>query len=90
MDLIRRSIRGRAGGLRPVWPVIFAAGVAGAEAVKILLGRGPLRPAPHFFQFDAYKQVLARGRIPWGNRNPWQRLKRRVVASALRRMGWEG
>jgi molybdopterin/thiamine biosynthesis adenylyltransferase len=66
----------------------LCSGVVGAEALKILLGRSPIRPAPYFFQFDAYRQILARGRVPWGNRNPWQRLKRRVVKSALVRMGW--
>jgi len=89
MDLSQvdtRSGRGPSAGLA----CHLCGGVAGAEAVKILLGRSPLRPAPWFFQFDAYRQVLARGRIPWGNRNPLQRLKRRLAASALRRMGWEG
>jgi molybdopterin/thiamine biosynthesis adenylyltransferase len=54
----------------------LAAGVVGAEVLKILLGRGSLRPAPNYFQFDAYRQILRRGRIPGGNRNPWQRFKR--------------
>ena len=62
-------------------------GIAAAEALKILLGRSPVRPAPWFFQFDAYRQLLVKGRIPWGNRNPWQRLKRRLVKSALIRLG---
>lgn len=67
----------------------LCAGVVAAEAVKILLGRSPIRPAPHYAQFDAYRQILVRGRIPWGNRNPWQRLKRRLAMSALVRMGWD-
>jgi molybdopterin/thiamine biosynthesis adenylyltransferase len=54
----------------------LCAGVAAAEVVKILLGRGPLRPAPWYFQFDAYRQVLRKGRLRWGNRGPGQRLKR--------------
>jgi molybdopterin/thiamine biosynthesis adenylyltransferase len=65
----------------------LCAGIAGAETLKILLGRSPIRPAPCYFQFDAYRQKLAKGRIPWGNRNPLQRLKRRLVRSALIRMG---
>ena len=87
MDLSRVDVRsGRApsSGLA----CHLCGGIAAAETLKILLGRSPIRPAPWFFQFDAYRQKLVKGRIPWGNRNPWQRLKRRLVKSALTRMGW--
>ena len=66
----------------------ICAGVAAAEALKILLGRGPTRPAPAFFQFDAYRQMLVRGTLRWGNRGPLQRLKRRIARSAFVKMGW--
>jgi molybdopterin/thiamine biosynthesis adenylyltransferase len=68
----------------------LCSGVAAAETLKILLGRTPISPAPCYFQFDAYRQILAKGRIPWGNRNPWQRLKRRMVRASLIRMGLGG
>lgn len=61
----------------------LCSGIASAEILKILLGRGPLRPAPCYAQFDAYRQILRRGRIPWGNRHPWQRLKRAVLKKRL-------
>jgi molybdopterin/thiamine biosynthesis adenylyltransferase len=67
----------------------LCAGVAAAEVVKILLGREPIRPAPCYFQFDAYRQRLYRGRLPWGNRGPWQRLKRRLTKRHLARLGWK-
>lgn len=54
----------------------LCAGIAAAEALKILLQRGPLRPAPYYFQFDAYRQLLRKGRRWGGNRHPWQRFKR--------------
>jgi molybdopterin/thiamine biosynthesis adenylyltransferase len=54
----------------------LCAGVAAAEVVKLVLGRGPIRAAPYYAQFDAYKQVLRCGYLRWGNRHPWQRLKR--------------
>jgi len=54
----------------------LASGVTATEVLKILLERGPLWPAPCFFQFDAYRQMLSKGRLRWGNRGPWQRLKR--------------
>jgi len=67
----------------------LCSGVATAEVLKILLGRGPLRPAPWYFQFDAYQQVLRRGRLPWGNRHPWRRRRRRRVRRLLAGLGWD-
>jgi len=54
----------------------LCSGVAAAEVLKILLGRGTVRPAPCYFQFDAYRHKLRRGRLLFGNRHPWQRFKR--------------
>ncbi|WP_435006757.1 ThiF family adenylyltransferase [Tundrisphaera lichenicola] len=65
----------------------LCSGVAAAEILKILLDRRSTRPAPCFAQFDAYHQRLAKGRIAWGNRNPWQRLKRKLVKASLIRLG---
>jgi hypothetical protein len=66
----------------------LCSGVAATEVVKILLGGGPIRPAPWYFQFDAYRQQLSKGRLAWGNRNPWQRFKRRMIRDRLVKMGW--
>jgi molybdopterin/thiamine biosynthesis adenylyltransferase len=54
----------------------LAAGVAATEALKILLGRGTLRPAPCFGQFDSYRQQTKLGRLWFGNRGFGQRIKR--------------
>ena len=54
----------------------LASGMVAAEAVKILLNRGRVRPAPCYLQFDAYRQKLVKGRLLWANRHPAQRLKR--------------
>ena len=66
----------------------LCAGVAGAEAIKLLLDRGGVRPAPHYAQFDAYRGKFRRGRLWGGNRHPLQRLKRwwllRTVAGMQR------
>lgn len=59
----------------------LAAGVAATEALKILLGRGPVRAAPWGMQFDAYRHRIARTWRPGGNRNPIQR----VIMWAARR-----
>jgi molybdopterin/thiamine biosynthesis adenylyltransferase len=54
----------------------LCSGVVGAEVLKIVLNRSPLRPVPWYCQFDAYRQKLCKGRLWWGNRHPLQRLKR--------------
>lgn len=67
----------------------LCSGVAAAEAVKILLGRGPVRPAPCFFQFDAYRQILRRGRLLGGNRHLAQQRKRRALREQAALLGWD-
>lgn len=67
----------------------LASGVVGAEATKILLQRGEVRPAPAFHQFDAYRYLLRRGRLRFGNRGPLQRVKRRVMRRRLIQMGFQ-
>jgi len=62
----------------------LCAGVAATEALKILLGRGPVRAAPRGYHFDAYRNKLALTWRPGGNRNPLQRL---FIALARRKLG---
>jgi len=62
----------------------LCAGIAGTEALKILLKRGGVSTAPHGIHFDAYRNTMASTWRPWGNRNPLQRL---VLAIARRKMG---
>ena len=52
----------------------LCAGMAGTEALKILLGRGPVRAVPHSMQFDAYTGKLKHVWRPGGNAHPLQRL----------------
>jgi molybdopterin/thiamine biosynthesis adenylyltransferase len=65
-------------------------GVATVEVLKILLGRGPLRPVPCYSQFDAYRGKLVLGRMPGGNKNPYRRLVRKIARRRLEGMGWTG
>lgn len=67
----------------------ICAGVAGAQALKILLQRGPVVAAPRGLHFDAYRNKAVRTWLPGGNRNPLQRLKlviarRRFIAAKAR------
>lgn len=52
----------------------LCAGLAATESLKILLGRGGVRAAPHGYQFDAYRNKLVKTWRPCGHRNPVQRL----------------
>ena len=50
----------------------LAAGVACANAIKLLLNRGDVVVAPHGLHFDAYRNRLIKTWRPFGNRNPLQ------------------
>jgi hypothetical protein len=64
---------------------MLCAGVAGTQALKILLGRPGVPVAPRGWHFDAYRGRLAHTWLAGGNRNPLQQLKlaigRRQLAS---------
>jgi hypothetical protein len=60
----------------------LCAGIAAAESLKILLGRGPVICAPRGRHFDAYKGKLVTTWRPWGNAHP---LQRALIAVGMRR-----
>ena len=62
----------------------LCAGVAAAETLKILLGRGALVAAPWGLHFDAYRNLYKRTWRPGGYRNPLQRLARAIARRQLR------
>lgn len=64
----------------------LCAGVAATEALKILLQRGPVRAAPHGYQFDAYRNKLVHTWRPGGNHNPVQRLGLAIARRQLAAM----
>jgi len=80
----RRTGRGPSAGLA----CCLCSGIAAAETAKIILGRKPLRPAPAYAQFDAYRCILRRGRVLWGNRHPVQRLKRSILRRRMVQLGY--
>jgi hypothetical protein len=61
----------------------LCAGVTGTAVLKLLLGRGRVRPAPWAMQFDAYQQKLSFTWRPFGNANPLQRLLLRLIRPRL-------
>ena len=62
----------------------LCAGVMGTSVLKLLLGRGELRPAPWAMQFDAYRQKLRFTWRPLGNANPLQQLLLRFIRPRLK------
>lgn len=59
--------------------VQLCAGVTGGEAIKILLGRGPVRAAPFYHQFDVYQGRFVCQRLFFGNNHPLQRLTLKII-----------
>lgn len=91
MDPTRLDLPGKRGPSSAV-ACQLCAGVVGAEAIKILLGRGKVRPAPCYHQFDPYRGRWVSGRMWGGNRNPLQRLKLKIgykIFDALGREAWQ-
>ena len=80
----RQTGRGPSAGLA----CNLCSGIAAVETAKIILGRGPLRPVPYYAQFDAYRCLLRRGRVFWGNRHPIQRLKRSILRRRMIQLGY--
>jgi len=55
--------------------LMLLAGVGCTEALRVLLKRPGLLPAPAYWHFDVYRHRYAAGRLRWGNRGPLQRAK---------------
>ncbi len=60
--------------------------LAATETLRILLNRPGLRPVPCYAQFDPYRLVYKKGKIPMGNKNPIQRFKRWWVLKKLKKI----
>lgn len=62
----------------------FTAGMTATAAMKLLLGRGGVKGAPHSYQFDAYLGRHYHSWRPGGYRHPLQKLAERIVVSRLK------
>ncbi len=76
-------------GPSTIMAIQLCAGLAATQALKIMLGRGPVLAAPRGMQFDPYLNKLVHTWRPFGNRNPLQRLAliigRRYMAKLAQR-----
>ena len=82
MDLSRVDLESKAGPSLNIACQICS-GMAATEAVRIILNKGNVKPAPYFFQFDPYVQKYRKGKLYMGNRNPIQKIKLKVVKKIL-------
>ncbi|NMC75457.1 MAG: thiamine biosynthesis protein ThiF [Geobacteraceae bacterium] len=57
----------------------LAASLVATEAVKLLTGRGTVRPAPCYLQFDMMRGKFHLGMLRFGGRGPIQILKRKLI-----------
>ena len=64
----------------------LAAGVMGTEVLKLLLNRGPRLVAPESIHYDAATYRLKKAWIPWGAKNPFFKLKLRVMKILMNRL----
>ncbi len=63
--------------------------LAATETVNLILKKRPIKAAPHYFQFDPFRHIYRKGRIPGGNRNPIQKFKRWWLMRKILSLGIE-
>ncbi|PID43541.1 MAG: hypothetical protein CSB48_05620 [Proteobacteria bacterium] len=73
VDMTRADFKAKKGPSTPM-AVDLCAGIAGTNALKILLGRGDVVKAPRGLHFDAYKNKLVTTWRPGGNSHPLQKV----------------
>lgn len=74
-------------GASTIMGCMLCGGVAGVEALKILLGRGKVLAAPWSVHYDAYLNRLSKLHRPGGNEHPRQR---RTLDQVRRALGLTG
>ena len=57
----------------------LASSLIATETVKIITGKGVVRPAPHYIQFDMLRNKFKSGYLLWGGKNPIQILMRKMI-----------
>jgi len=85
-DPMQVNLRERRGPSTPM-ACQLCAGIAGTEALKILLRRGKVLAAPWGFHFDAFRNRYVKTWRPGGNRHPRQRLMIALIRRRLAGMG---
>lgn len=78
LDLSRVSMARKTGpAVSPA--CTLASSLIATESVKILTGKGVVRPVPHYLQFDMLRNKFKSGYLLFGGKNPLQILMRRMI-----------
>src|SRR3989344_768152 len=63
--------------------VDLCAGVMTIYALKVLLNKGPIKAVPYYHQFDVMRDKYVVKRLWFGNRNPLQKLKMKLIEKMM-------
>jgi molybdopterin/thiamine biosynthesis adenylyltransferase len=86
LDLTKVSLERKTGpAVAPA--CTLASSLVATEVVKLITGKGEVRPVPAYVQIDLLRGKHKRGYLLWGGKNPLQRLKRWII---LRKAGGAG
>lgn len=78
LDLSRVSLARKTGpAVSPA--CTLASSLIATETVKIITGKGVVRPVPHYLQFDMLRNKFKSGYLLWGGKNPLQILMRKMI-----------
>jgi molybdopterin/thiamine biosynthesis adenylyltransferase/predicted GNAT family N-acyltransferase len=61
----------------------ICSGVVTAEAIRILLNKKGIKPAPHYFQYDPFTRKFHQGYLSKGNRHFLQKIKYMMVKKKM-------
>lgn len=78
MDLSRVSLSAKTGPALAL-SCTLCSSLAATEAVRILTGKGLVRPVPYYTQIDLLRNKFKIGCIRGGGKNPLQRLKKWII-----------
>ena len=68
----------------------LATSLIATDTVKILTGKGDVRPVPAYLQIDMMRGKFKQGWLPGGGRNPLQRLMARLILGKARKSAQGG
>jgi len=78
LDLSRVSMARKTGpAVSPA--CTLASSLIATETVKIVTGKGVVRPVPHYLQFDMLRNKFKSGYLLFGGKNPLQILMRKMI-----------
>jgi molybdopterin/thiamine biosynthesis adenylyltransferase len=82
IDRTRSNFKEKRAPSLPMGPYLCA-GIAGTEALKILLKRKKIKTSPWVMHFDAYLQNYNKTYLWWGHKNLFQKLKFRIIKNII-------